>query len=51
MKNAYDDQSGIIDLLWSQFWDIMKFKIPATIHAIACKLYADEVQKNIAPAP
>ena len=31
------------DNLWVQFWDIMKFKVPATLHALTLKWYSDEL--------
>ena len=31
------------DNLWMEFWDLMKFKIPATLHALTLKWYSDEL--------
>ena len=35
------------DKLWLEFDDIMKFKIPATVHAITLKLYSDELLSQV----
>ena len=37
----------ITDKLWLEFHDILKFKVPATLHAITYKLYADFLREKV----
>ena len=42
-SKSTDDELKMFDGVWHEFSDIMKFKVAATIHAIAFKFYVDSI--------
>jgi hypothetical protein len=46
-ENESEFSKSLNEPYWSHFTEIMYLKVPATFHAIAFKLYADRVQKEL----